>query len=88
MNKFWTRYPEIAEELESVKNIIKSNLKSSDKYFEQSIFPLIDAGGKMLRPGLMLIAGKFGHYDMEKMHNLAAAVENDAYCNTIYMMML
>lgn len=75
MNKFWKKYPDLAEELEIVKDIIKNNIKSSDKYFEQSIFPLIDAGGKMLRPGFLLISGKFGNYDKDKLHNLAAAIE-------------
>ncbi|EYE89363.1 geranylgeranyl pyrophosphate synthase [Fervidicella metallireducens AeB] len=75
MKNFWTNYPEIAYELEIVKNIIKDNIKSSEKYFKESIFELVDAGGKMLRPGLLLIASRFGNYDKEKMYNLAAAIE-------------
>lgn len=75
MNKFWIDYPQIVEELECVTEIIKNNIKSSEKCFNESIFPLIDAGGKMLRPAFLLLAGRFGDYDREKMLNLAAAIE-------------
>lgn len=75
MNDFWINYPEISMELEEVKNIIKSNLENSDKYFKESIYPLIDTGGKMLRPGFLILSSKFGSFDREKINNLAAAIE-------------
>jgi len=75
MSKFWENYPDITEELENIKQIIKNNVKSSEKEFEQAISPLVDAGGKMLRPAFLLLAAKFGEYDRDKMHNLGAAIE-------------
>ena len=75
MSIFWEKYPDIAKELNSVKNIIKDNVKSSEKEFDEAISPLVDAGGKMLRPAFLLLAAKFGEYDAGKMQNLAAAIE-------------
>ena len=75
MSKFWENYPDIAEELENIKKIIKDNVKSSEKEFDEAISPLVDAGGKMLRPAFLLLAAKFGEYDRDKMHNLGAAIE-------------
>lgn len=75
MSKYWADYPVIMEELAGVKEIIKKNIKSREKYLEESIYPMIDAGGKMLRPAFLLISGKFGEYDSQKMYNLAAVIE-------------
>lgn len=75
MSKFWEDYPVLMEELADVKKIIKKNIRSRERYLEESIYPMIDAGGKMLRPAFLLLSGKFGEYDGEKMHNLAAVVE-------------
>lgn len=75
MSNFWMDYPEIQEELKYVTEIIKDNVKSSKKCFNQSIFPLVHAGGKMLRPAFLLLSARFGQYDKEKMLNLAAAIE-------------
>ena len=75
MSEFWKNYPDITEELEDIKKIIKNNVKSSEKEFEEAISPLVESGGKMLRPAFLLLAAKFGEYDSEKMHNLAAAIE-------------
>lgn len=75
MSKFWTDYPVIMNELADVKELIKKNIKSRERYLEESIYPMIDAGGKMLRPAFLLIAAKFGEYDSKKMHNLGAVIE-------------
>lgn len=75
MNKFWIDYPVIMEELDHVNDIIKKNIKSREKYLEESIYPMVDAGGKMLRPAFLLLSAKFGEYDSEKIHNIAAVIE-------------
>lgn len=75
MNAFWRDYPEISEELNAVESIVKDNIKGSDSYFSDSIIPLVEQGGKMLRPAFMLLSAGFGKYDAGKMRNLAAAVE-------------
>ena len=75
MSKFWKGYPDIEEELQDIKRIIKENVKSSEKEFNEAIFPLVNTEGKMLRPAFLLLAAKFGEYNLEKIHNLAASIE-------------
>ncbi|MFA5524599.1 MAG: polyprenyl synthetase family protein [Tissierellales bacterium] len=75
MNKFWNDYPALIEELNEVKSIIKQNIKSRESILEESISPMLENGGKMLRPAFLLLASRFGEYDVEKTHNLAAVIE-------------
>jgi len=75
MNKFWRDYPALLEELNEVKDTIKQNIKSRESILEESILPMLENGGKMLRPAFLILASKFGEYDSEKIHNLAAVVE-------------
>lgn len=75
MNKFWRDYPEVSKELDIIKNIIKKSVSSSEKYFEESFLPLIEDGGKMLRPAFLLLSAKFGQCNQERLYNLAASIE-------------
>ena len=58
MSKFWEDYPDIAEELGNIKNIIKNNIKSSEKEFDEAISPLVEAGGKNAKTCLFDIGSK------------------------------
>lgn len=75
MNKFWNDYPALIDELNEVKNIIKKNIKSREKILEESILPMVEGGGKMLRPAFLLLASKFGECDSKKVNNIAAVIE-------------
>lgn len=75
MNKFWNDYPALIEELNGVKSIIKRNIKSRETILEESILPMIESGGKMLRPAFLILASKFGEHDSKKISNLAAVIE-------------
>ncbi|MCM0648473.1 polyprenyl synthetase family protein [Clostridium swellfunianum] len=75
MNRFWDKYPSIKIELEKVVAIMKENAKNREKTIENSILGLIDSGGKLLRPGFLIISGKFGEFNSDKLCNLAAVME-------------
>jgi heptaprenyl diphosphate synthase len=75
MNRFWDKYPSIKIELEKVVEIMQENAKNREKSIEDSILGLIDSGGKLLRPGFLIISGSFGQYDSNKLCNLAAVME-------------
>jgi heptaprenyl diphosphate synthase len=75
MNRFWDKYPSIKPELEKVVQTMKENAKNREKSIETSILDLINSGGKLLRPGFVLISGKFGKYNSDKLCNLAAVME-------------
>lgn len=75
MSNFWNEYPDIKNELEIVKNIMKENVKSAHKDMEKALLDLIDSGGKMIRPAFVLLSGRFGEFDGDKLYSLAAIVE-------------
>ena len=75
MNKFWSDYPIIQKEIKEVKMLIEKNAKCKDKVIENSIVELLNSGGKMLRPAFTIIASKFGDYNEERTHALAAVME-------------
>lgn len=75
MYDFWNEYPEIINELEEVKEIMKENTKSPEKFIQEPIYSLIDSGGKMIRPALLILGSKLGNFDKDKILPLAAAVE-------------
>lgn len=75
MNNFWDRYPYIKSDLENVIEIMKKSAKNKEKTIEEALINLIESGGKLLRPGFLLISGRFGSYDRDKLCNLSAVVE-------------
>lgn len=75
MNRFWDKYPLVKVELDKVVEIMKENAKNREKSIENSILDLVASGGKLLRPGFLIISGGFGKYDSDKLCNLAAVVE-------------
>ena len=68
-------FPEIAGELEEVENEIFRILESDDPLVEEITTHLLRAGGKRLRPALVVLSSYFGQADHQKMIALAAAVE-------------
>jgi heptaprenyl diphosphate synthase len=75
MNNFWDKYPIIRTELEDIQEIMKENVKSSEKYIEKPLLELIESGGKLLRPAFLLLGGRFGQYDKDRLYPLAAVIE-------------
>lgn len=75
MHAIWNKYPEIQTELSAVREIMEENARCKDKVIETSIKELIQSGGKMLRPGLAVIASKFGNYQPERTRAIATVVE-------------
>lgn len=75
VNRIWDEYPDIKRDLGSVINLMEKNIKCKDKKIEGSIKELIFSGGKMLRPGLSLIASRFGNYDEKRSVAVAASLE-------------
>lgn len=75
MEIFWNNHPELLSELIQVKKIMKDTIGHPDPFIREPIFKMMDAGGKMLRPSLLILSSKFGKYDSERVLPLAAAVE-------------
>lgn len=68
-------YPDIYYEMKNVEKKIYSSIKSRQPVVEEATSELIRAGGKRLRPLLMILAAKNGLYNERIIISLAAAIE-------------
>lgn len=75
MNSFWDEYFEIQNELEIITNIMRENVSCINKDMEKALLDLIDSGGKLLRPAFLLLSGRFGDYDKDKLSDVGAVIE-------------
>jgi heptaprenyl diphosphate synthase len=71
---FWSDFPGIPEALERVSGIIRSSSESKNPIISEGLTSLFSGNGKLLRPGLFLLAAQFGK-PQEKHYKLAAALE-------------
>jgi len=74
MTSFWNDFPGMPETLDKVSGIIKESVASQNPIISEGLANLFSEGGKMLRPGLFLIAARFGKLQ-ERHYKLAAALE-------------
>lgn len=58
MTEFWDDFPVLRRDLERVRDIILTNVKSSNREVTQALTSLATRNGKMLRPGFVLIAAR------------------------------
>jgi len=75
MSEYWGKHPEIQTELKKVKDYMRSAVEKAPDMIKEPIEKIIDAGGKMLRPALVILGAKFGDYKAEKIVPVAACVE-------------
>ena len=75
MDKIWDKYEEIRVELEEISKIMKKETKCKDKIIEGSILNLIESGGKMLRPAVVVIGSRFGEFDKDRVRALGSVLE-------------
>jgi heptaprenyl diphosphate synthase len=74
MTSYWKDFPGMPEALEKVSGIIRSASASQNPIIAEGLTGLFNGNGKLLRPGLLLIAAGFGKTG-EKHYQLAAALE-------------
>lgn len=74
MTSYWNDFSGIPEALEKVSGIIQTSSASKNPIISGGLSSLFKGQGKMLRPGLFLIAAGFGKI-REKHYSLAAALE-------------
>ena len=68
-------FKEIQNDLDYVESELHKYTNSSVKLLTKSSKWLVDAGGKRLRPAFVLLSGKLFKYDLERIGQLAAAIE-------------
>ena len=74
MIAYWNDFPGMPEALEKVSGIIRSSSASENPVISSGLTALFSGKGKLLRPGLFLMAARFGK-PREKHYKLAAALE-------------
>ncbi len=75
MRPFWDGHPELARELDCVRETILSRAATDDTEVHGAVRQLLDASGKMLRPAFVLLSSRFGTPDAARMIRIGAAVE-------------
>ena len=68
-------YKPIKQELEHVERRLNEFLHTGDSFVSQTIAQILNAGGKRLRPALLLISAKLCHYSGERSIKLATVIE-------------
>ncbi|MBM7555889.1 polyprenyl synthetase family protein [Halanaerobacter jeridensis] len=72
---FWSEFPLLKKEMEDFEDYLKDALASREPLIEGAIQSLAQAGGKRVRPALVIATAHFGEYDKQKVWQIAAAVE-------------
>ena len=75
MSTFWSKFPSIEEELDEVKKFMLQSIDDAIPIIKEPINEIINAGGKMLRPALVILGANFGKYDRDRIIPVAACVE-------------
>ena len=72
---FWTPYPKLADQLNTVQDTMSHTIKIKNEQTQQAILSLITSGGKMLRPAYLLLFSEFSSLDQDKRIALASSIE-------------
>ncbi|MFY9175772.1 MAG: polyprenyl synthetase family protein [Caldicoprobacterales bacterium] len=73
--RIWNEGSDIYNELMEVEKYIRKALKTRQSILSKTVQELLDAGGKRLRPALVLLSGQFGDYNRKKLMPIAAGIE-------------
>jgi heptaprenyl diphosphate synthase len=72
---FWDKFSVMNDELDKFEEYLQDCLDSKQPLVQDAISGLAKAGGKRVRPALIMITAHLGEYKKEQVWNLAAAVE-------------
>lgn len=72
---FWDQYPDFADELNNFEKYFRNQLSSSNKLITEEIKRLAEAGGKRVRPPLLISVAHLGEYKQDRIWPMAAAIE-------------
>ena len=57
--RVWKKHVDIYEDIDKIDAFIRNSLKASQQVLNDAINDLLNAGGKRLRPAMVLLAGRF-----------------------------
>ena len=73
--KLWENYSEFSQEMIKVEQSIKKSIKSRQPLVHKAAIQLTEAGGKRLRPALVLLSHYFGKEPNINIDKIAASIE-------------
>lgn len=68
-------YSDLKSDIDVIEKELEKALNSSSHLLNDASLHLLQAGGKRIRPVFVLLCAKFGHYDIEKLKNVAVPFE-------------
>ena len=75
MSNYWIEYPFLQSELELVKQFMIDSISDAIPLVKEPLMEVIQSGGKMLRPAMVILGAKLGRYKSERIIPIAACVE-------------
>jgi heptaprenyl diphosphate synthase len=68
-------YSFLNSDINIIEKKLEATIQADSLLLKQASLHTLQAGGKRIRPVFVLLAGKFGHYDINVMKNVAVALE-------------
>lgn len=68
-------YSFLNADLRNIEQTLEETVHAESPLLHQASLHLLQAGGKRIRPVLVLLSGKFGNYDINKIKNAAVSLE-------------
>ncbi|MCP3030693.1 heptaprenyl diphosphate synthase component II [Halobacillus sp. A1] len=68
-------YSFLKQDLAVIEDAVNETIQSNNPVLREASSQLLNAGGKRIRPVFVLLAGKFGNYDIERMKSVAVSLE-------------
>ncbi|MDQ0271081.1 heptaprenyl diphosphate synthase component II [Cytobacillus purgationiresistens] len=68
-------YSFLNSDLNVIEKALEETIQAESPLLQKASLHLLQAGGKRLRPVFVLLAGKFGHYDIKNIKNVAVSLE-------------
>lgn len=73
--KLKAMYSFLSKDLAAVEQELERTVQSEYGPLGEAALHLLQAGGKRIRPVFVLLAARFGHYDLERIKHVAVALE-------------
>ncbi|PLR99747.1 heptaprenyl diphosphate synthase component II [Bacillus sp. T33-2] len=73
--KLTMMYSYLNSDLNVIEKELEKTIQAESTLLHQASLHLLQAGGKRIRPVFVLLAGKFGNYDIDTIKNVAVALE-------------
>lgn len=75
LNPLWDQFPSMQRDLKTVRAIMVDNLTVQDTEIQTALTSMLTDGGKLLRPALTILIGRFFPHHHNDLLGLAATVE-------------